>query len=193
MSIPKLPAPLNTLARQHVRELTLKAGEAVFLQNAPTTGLFYTLTGIIDLRRTTPEGHDILIHRARAADTFAEASLFSECYHCSAIAAVDSVVVECSRVAITEQLADNADFAQQLLHRFARQLQASRRQVELLHIKSADQRIIAALHDGLLVDDINTFANTIGLTPPTVYRTLRQLADSGTVTKSARGKYQLTQ
>lgn len=191
MSPTQLPPPLNLLAAKDAPARQFKAGETIFIQNAPTTGLYYLIKGKVDLHRTTPEGHSVLIHRARSEDTFAEASLFSEQYHCTATAAMDSLIVECSRAAISARLEQDAPFSLQLLNRFARQLQATRRQVELLSIKAADQRITAALQDGLLIDDINSFAHTIGLTPETVYRTLKQLNTAGIVAKTGRGKYQL--
>ena len=75
--------------------------------------------------------------------------------------------------------------------RFASQIQESRRRVELLSIRSADERILAALEDGLLIEDITTFAEIIGLAPETTYRTLAQLSQNGQILKTARGQYKL--
>ncbi len=75
--------------------------------------------------------------------------------------------------------------------RFATQIQESRRRVELLSIRAADERILTALNDGLLVEDITTFAEIIGLAPETVYRTLAQLSREGRIVKTARGQYRL--
>jgi len=75
--------------------------------------------------------------------------------------------------------------------RFATQIQETRRLVELLSIRAADERILAALNDGLLVEDIATFAETIGLAPETVYRSLAQLSKRGQILKTARGQYHI--
>jgi len=77
--------------------------------------------------------------------------------------------------------------------RFATQMQASRRRVELLSIRAADERILTALNDDLLVEDITTFADMIGLTPETVYRTLAKLSKQGRIEKTARGQYRLNE
>ena len=130
--------------------------------------------------------------RIDLADTFAEAAIFAESYHCTATAITDAVVIECPNVAIKALIEEKPSFSSQLLQRFAVQLQRSRRQVELLSIKAADQRIIAAMQDGLLTDDIGTFADTIGLASETVYRTLKQLTDTGVLNKTSRGKYHLS-
>ncbi len=191
MSIDKLPAPLDALDRKDQVHRTLARGETLFVQDNATTGLFFLVSGTIDLKRTTKSGHDVIIHRARSGDTFAEASLFSDKYHCTAIAAREALAIECSRSAILQLLTTDIDFTLTMASRFASQIQDGRRRVELLSIRAADERIIAALNDGLLIDDITSFAEAIGLAPETVYRTLAKLNKQGVVSKSARGQFQL--
>ena len=169
----------------------LAYGETLFVQNSATTGLFYLVSGTIDLKRSTRSGHIVMIHRARSGDTFAEASLFSDTYHCTATAVCEVLVIECKRSAISQLLDRDIEFARSMASRFATQIQESRRRVELLSIRAADERILTALNDGLLVEDITTFAEIIGLAPETVYRTLAQLSREGRIVKTARGQYRL--
>lgn len=103
----------------------------------------------------------------------------------------EALVIECKRVAISQLLDTDIDFARSMASRFASQIQEARRRVELLSIRAADQRILAALRDGLLVEDITTFADTIGLAPETVYRSLAQLSKDNQIIKTARGQYQM--
>lgn len=159
------------------------------MQADATQGLYYLVDGIIDLKRVTNSGHSIMIHRARPGDTFAEASLFSDSYHCTATAFCESTVITCSRAAILELLDTDLEFARLMASRFATQIQESRRRVELLSIRSADERVLAAFKDGLLVDDIATFAESIGLASETVYRTLAQLNKDEKIIKTSRGQY----
>ena len=49
--------------------------------------------GEIRLARSDPEGREVILFRAQPGDTFAEASLFSETYHCDAVASVPSAVL----------------------------------------------------------------------------------------------------
>jgi len=190
MSIDRLPPPLNRLAKSDQICRKLDGGETLFVQDSATTGLFYLVSGTIDLKRMTKNGHNVMIHRARLGETFAEASLFSDTYHCTATAASEALVIECKRAAISWLLKTDIEFAQSMASQFATQIQETRRRVELLSIRAADERILAALHDGLLVEDITTFAETIGLAPETVYRTLAQLSEKGLILKTARGQYQ---
>ena len=85
----------------------------------------------------------------------------------------------------------DVEFARSMASRFASQIQETRRHVELLSIRSADERVLAALKDGLLVEEITTFAETIGLAPETVYRALAQLSKEYRIEKTARGQYRI--
>lgn len=170
---------------------TLEYGDALFVQDSTTAGLFFLVSGTIDLKRATNTGHSVTIHRARSGDTFAEASLFSDTYHCTATASCKAIVIECKRAVILRLLNTDIEFAVSMASRFATQIQEYRRRVELLSIRAADERILAALNDGLLVDDITTFAEIIGLAPETIYRTLAELSKEGRIEKTARGKYQI--
>lgn len=185
------PSPLDRLDSRDRLRHTLTSGETLFVQDSETAGLFFLVSGSIDLKRTTITGHSILIHRARSGDTFAEASLFADHYHCTAVATREAYVVEFRRSTIMTLLDSDLEFSRDMASRFAAQIQQSRRHVELLSIRASDERILEALADGLLTDDISSFADLIGLAPETVYRTLTKLSAAGRITKTARGQYQL--
>jgi len=191
MSTYRLPTPLDKLAKSDRTSRKLAEGETLFIQDSATTGLFFLAAGIIDLKRVTNAGHSVVIHRARPDDTFAEASLFSYSYHCTATAVCESLVIECNRIAMLRLLSTDIEFTRSMASRFATQIQETRRRVELLSIRSADERILTALKDGLLGEDITTFAATIGLAPETVYRGLAKLAKDSRIEKTARGHYQI--
>lgn len=191
MSSEQLPTPLNQLASKDLSHITVEAAETLFVQGSEPSGLFYLVSGAVDLKRTTATGHDVLIHHAQARETFAEASLFSESYHCTAIAVQTSQLILCKRAAINRLFDSNIAFARAMASRFAAQIQLSRRRVELLSIRSAEERVLEALNDGLLLDDITSFADAIALAPETVYRNLAQLSADGKVLKTARGQYQV--
>lgn len=187
----KLPPPFDRLSMPNQSPLTVKAGDTLFLQGQPTAGLFYVISGDIQLSRVTESGHSVIIHRAGAGETIAEASLFSPAYHCTATASSDTCLIECNRPLILECLRADGQFALLLAERFATQIQESRRRVEILSVRAADERILIALNDGLLVNDIASFAQAIALAPETVYRILSQLKKKGVVEKTARGRYRL--
>lgn len=71
---------------------SLTAGAALFRQGDTSFGIFLLVNGRIRLQRITPDGAAVSIHLARPGELFAEASLFSERYHCDAVAEVGSEV-----------------------------------------------------------------------------------------------------
>lgn len=184
-----LPDPLNRLDASACRKRSVCAGDTLFKQGDITRGLFFLLDGAIHLRRVTKAGHDVVVHRAKAGETFAEASLFQPSYHCDAVAVEPSNVIECSKKAIISQYHQFPEFAFALSKRFAAQVQHTRSRLELLSIRSADERVLQALVDGLLSGSVKSFASEIALSPEAVYRSLASLSKAGRIRKLGYGQY----
>jgi CRP-like cAMP-binding protein len=172
-------------------EFQVNKGEFAFRQDEATRGLFYVLKGVIELRRFTESGEMILVHRAVQGETFAEASLFTEKYHCDAVATVESRLIELNAKYALAHLHTDPKFSAKLTKHLAKQNQFYRRKIELLAIKNATERVHSALIDNLLQGNIVSFATEIGLTHETVYRSLRKLVDQGRIIQTGRGKYQI--
>lgn len=187
-----LPTPFQLIPHTARRHRHLVNEGVVFRQGDKTRGLFFVIEGNIELRRFTQAGQSVIIHRAKSGETFAEASLFSEHYHCDAITTGKSHLVELDRTVILEKFHDEPDFALAIVKRFAHQNQENRRKLELLAIRSAEERIFTAILDGFLTQNIKAFASDIGLTHEVVYRGLAKLVDKGMLVKVGRGKYLTT-
>jgi CRP-like cAMP-binding protein len=186
-----LPTPLNRVPTDAQQELKVRKGEAIFHQGETTGGVFYVVRGRAELRRHTESGVQVVIHRAGAGETFAEASLFSGAYHCDAVALDDTVVVRLAKQAVLEQFSSDPEFALSLAGRFAVQVQFYRRRIELLAIRSAEDRVFSALTDRPVVGSIMSFASEIGLTHEATYRALAMLVRKGKVRKFGRGEYSI--
>ncbi len=184
-----IPAPFDLVAPSAYRHRHLESGETVFRQDEKARGLFYVLDGQIELRRYTQNGQNVVIHRASNGQTFAEASLFAQNYHCDAIAIAPSRLVELDRAVILKKFVEDADFSLALAKRFAGQIRGYRRKLEILAIRSAEDRIFAAIEEGQLNGSIKAFATDIALTHEAVYRGLATLVDKGLLEKTGRGKY----
>ncbi len=184
-----LPSPFQLLPQSALRSHQLDADEVIFRQGTKTRGLFFVVEGKIELRRFTEAGHGVLIHRAKSGQTFAEASLFSDHYHCDAVCTAKSQLIEMDRMTVLQKFQNDPNFALAIAKRFARQNQNYRRKVEMLTIKSAEERIYAGILDGLLTDSIRSFATEIGLTHEAVYRGLAKLVENGKLVKAGRGKF----
>lgn len=184
-----LPFPFDHLENGATRALDLEDGEVLFREGGRTRGLFCLKSGRVNLERLTETGTLIVIHSARAGETFAEASLFSDTYHCNAVAIGAASLVELDRGEVLSRFRTDQEFAANMAGRFANQIQGYRRRLELMAIRSAEERVYQGMADGLLRHDIKTFASEIGLTHEATYRSLGRLCKKGRITKSRRGKY----
>ncbi|MEL7279338.1 MAG: Crp/Fnr family transcriptional regulator [Pseudomonadota bacterium] len=185
-----LPSPFDSLKRGALFQHEAAVGEAVFRQGDRAEGMFFVLSGEIELRRHTSAGTEVVLHRASTGETFAEASLFAEKYHCDAVASSDSKLVRFDRKAVLRKMENDSTFAMEIAARFAKDVQAGRRQVELLNVRSARERVHIALSDGWLTGSVVAFARRIGLTQEATYRALAELVDAGSVRKAGRGRYE---
>tara|TARA_R110001599_G_scaffold37173_23_gene115720 strand:- start:432 stop:1031 length:600 start_codon:yes stop_codon:yes gene_type:complete len=186
-----LPMPFNSLPRTALKRNSIVKGDILFRQNDSPAALFFLQSGHMQLLRHTENGESIIIHNAFAGQTFAEASLFSSHYHCDALAVEPCELVCMDKARILQTMQQNALFALALSARFAGQIQAYRRRLELLAIRSADQRVFAAIADGMLTGSVKSLAAEIGLTHEATYRTLAKLTARGALVKTGRGTYQL--
>lgn len=173
------------------REIELARGEFAFLQGDETHGMFAVRAGKVQLQRHSRVGATVIIHTASAGETFAEASLFSDAYHCDAVALEPSVIVRLDRAEIRRLLVSNADFALAMTNQFATQIQRLRRKLELHSVANASERVYGGMVEGMMGADIKSFASEIGLSHEAVYRALAELVRGGRIRKIARGKYEL--
>lgn len=160
----------------------LPAGATLFHQGDRTVGIFYLQSGCLRMQRVTPDGGTVLLHLARAGEAFAEASLFSDRYHCDAIAECDCAVWQYGKKAMVRQLrADPAllwDFAAEL----ARGLRDMRQRYELKQIRSAPERVLQFLRlrcdgDGVFRPEtsLKEISVSLGLTHEAFYRAVATL------------------
>ena len=184
-----LPSPLDRIPLSAHRMIALDSGDILFRQNDQTQGLFYVLDGHVELVRHGANGEAIIIHRAKKNETFAEASLFSQTYHCDARARAPSQIIGFERDTILAAFSNDPDFALQLTKRFASQIQLYRRRLELLAIKSATKRTYIAIMDGLQTGTVMDFASEIGLSHEATYRALSALVRANKIKKITRGRY----
>jgi CRP/FNR family transcriptional regulator, dissimilatory nitrate respiration regulator len=168
----------------------LEVGAALFRQGDVTFGIFRLMTGRISLVRVTPNGTEVPMHTVQAGELFAEPSLFSDLYHCDAIAIQRADVLIYPKEALMDALRQDRDalwaFAGDLAHR----AQGLRTRIEVSRIRSAPERVLQALRlrcdvagiwkiDGTL----KRFAEEIGLTHEALYRALAALERDGRIAR----------
>ena len=185
-----LPAPFHDFHAQ--TPIPLAKGSCAFRQDDEALGIYYVVRGSVALVRHSESGHQIIVHRAQQGETLAEASLFSAKYHCDCLALQDSELVRLNKTALLHQIKQDPDFALAMLQRFAGQVQGYRRQLEILAIKGAQDRVLAALRDSGQNGSVMNFSRSIGLSHESTYRALSELVSRGLVRRIDRGKYRLS-
>jgi CRP/FNR family transcriptional regulator, dissimilatory nitrate respiration regulator len=189
-----LDALPDALSRQGaVRELA--KGEPLFQQGQPTTAIFEVLRGRLRLVRRTADGHLVALHTARAGDLFAEAALFSDVYHCDALAAAPSRIRAFPKPVLLAALRADPALFEAFSAQLARQLQALRTRLELRNVRSARERVLQHLllatsgdSRTILVDSpLQDVAAELGLTREAFYRTLAALEADGVIARTATG------
>jgi len=180
------------ICRPRLREVA--ATDPVFRQGDPADHIFQVVDGKVRLIRHTPEGGVLTLYRAGAGETFAEAALFAERYHCSA------VVDEAGRVAcfpkreLLAGLASRPDLMLDLVAQLSGQVRRLRTLLEIRSIVAAPERIMHYLRlhadqaDGhcRLPGTLKDVAMELGLAHETFYRVLAKLQKDGKIDRSGR-------
>jgi len=175
-----------------VKEKKLIAGEYVFYQGDPARYIYAVKTGEIRLERPTLEGRSVLIHVAGNKDSFAEASLFAEKYHCNAIATVASTIHIYPKDLILKALQSQPDKAEKYIALLSSHVRNLRAKLELRNILSARDRIMQYF---LLIADADTreiilhvplkeMAAELGLAYETFYRQLARMEKEGVIKRN---------
>jgi len=156
--------------------------EYLFRTGDPVTRMFYVVDGTPVLLRTLESGQELVLQRGTAGQLFAEASLFSEHYHCDAVCESDVTCAVFDKQKVLAALDDPA-VARSVLQIYSSSIRDLRAQVELRNIRRADDRVLAYLSllpadedgwrdPGLTWTDI---ARTLGLSHEAIYRALAAL------------------
>ena len=186
-----LPDPFNQLPTQAFTKLELKKQETLFHQGESVSGMFYLESGEVTLSRYGLAGEETIIHLAQQQETFAEAALFSDVYHCNAVATENTQIIKINNQLVLKHAEEHPEFSMKLMVRFASQIQILRSQKELVSIRSAQERVYVALGQGLLKDSIKKFSATIALSHEATYRALAKLVSDKRIIKMGRGHYSL--
>lgn len=174
--------------------LHVEADEAVFRQGDGVHSIFQVREGAVAMVRHLSDGTMLTIATASVGETFAEAALFSERYHCDAIARSNAVIAAAPVAAIKVRLETEPKLAIELAEAFSAQVRLLRALIEIQRIKRAPDRLLAWLRwrasgNPPVVeapDAWSRVASSIGLTPEALYRALRTLEDDKLIFRSDR-------
>ncbi len=172
----------------------LICGEYVFYKGDPAKYIYAVESGQVHLKRPTPEGRSILIHVARNGDSFAEASLFSDVYHCDAVAQEETIIHTYPKTRVHDALRSQPDKTERYIALLSSQVRSLRTQLELRNILSAKERITQylmlkanpATREIVFHIPLKEMAAQLGLAKETFYRNLAQLEKEGIIQRQKK-------
>lgn len=162
------------------RKRTLAAGEYLFHLGEPVAALFVVLEGEVHLIRHQEDGGTIILQRASPDEILAEASLFSDRYHCDAMARTRIKVQSIPKRELLGRLRNEPDFAEAWAAHLAREIQIMRFRSEVLSLRTVASRLDAWLAwQGELPPkgEWKEIANQIGVSPEALYREIAKRRD----------------
>jgi CRP/FNR family transcriptional regulator, dissimilatory nitrate respiration regulator len=183
-----VPNEVTAAAKQR----TLRVGESLFRQGDRTYGIFAIEKGRVQMIRYDSHGRSLVLFTAVEGNLFAEAALFSETYHCDAVAVTEATVRIYSRSLSLSLLDRDHTAAQNFMALLAREVMSLRTRLEILNIRSASERVlrhlsVAAGPDGRTVEISGTLkemASELGLAQEVLYRTLADLETQGLIERA---------
>jgi len=155
------------------RSISFEAGEPIFHLGDKVRFIYIVRSGLIHLFRDQENGARLMLQRAEAGSILAEPSLFSDTYHCNAVAVRMTEAWSISRDVIRDRLRSGGVFAEAWTKHLGNEVQRSRLQSEILSIRQVSARLDAWLvwHGSLPAKGgWITLAAEIGVSPEALYR-----------------------
>ncbi|MAS05202.1 MAG: cAMP-binding protein [Ahrensia sp.] len=170
-----MSSPLNALFSGSVSR-TLSAAESLFLTGDAVAVMYRVRAGRIALNRTTPQGTVLLLQTAGEGDVLAEASAYSDRYHCDAAALEPCTVEAVSKADFARALASDRGLAEAWERRLAHAVQEARMKSEIRTLRTVAERLDAWLSakDGGLPPkgQWQELASELGVSREALYREL---------------------
>ncbi len=149
-------------------------GTWLFHQNDPVKSVYMVEDGLVELIRHHPNGTSIVLQRAGRKSFLAEASLYSDIYHCDAVVKLPSKIFSFQKATVFKRLEQDKDLSSAWAAHLAREVQSARSQIDIL-----SRRTVADRLDGWLAwngGDLpskgqwKNIAVQIGVSPEALYR-----------------------
>jgi CRP/FNR family transcriptional regulator, dissimilatory nitrate respiration regulator len=158
---------------------SLARNEVLFRQGDKVTAIYFIEEGRLRLERRTFDGRLLILGTTSANEFFVEAALFSEIFHCAAVAAEPTRVRIYPKTAVLDALRTDPASAMSFLKLVAHQIIELRQRLELMKVRSAKERVMLYLDfntgpGGMvrLPGPLQDIASELGLTREALYRTL---------------------
>jgi len=185
------------LAKKHLarleavtREIPVGKGSILFSSGDRTEGFYAVVDGSVRIYRISAGGREVTLEIVGPGGTLAEASLFSDIYHCSCVALKDSKVCLIRKDAFLGMLQGDIRFAAAWINVLSMEVIRLRQRIEELSIKSPKARIasylllLAAMQNSASISlpaHRKSIATLLGMTHETFYRMAKELENEDIV------------
>ena len=182
------------LDQKSIERRSLARNEVLFRQGDKVRAIYFIEEG---LERRTFDGRLLILGTTPANEFFVEAALFSEVFHCDAVAAEPSRVRIYPKAAVLDALRTDPASAMSFLELVAHEIIELRQRLELMKVRSAKERVMLYLDFNAgpsgtvnLPGALQDIASELGLTREALYRTLASLEQIGAIERS-KGRIRL--
>ncbi|CUX83408.1 cAMP-binding domain of CRP or a regulatory subunit of cAMP-dependent protein kinases [Roseibaca calidilacus] len=169
-----MPDPIHALFSQAC-VLGLEADQVLFRAGDIPERVFLVVTGNVALHRHTQHGATLVLQHARAGQILAEASAYSDTYHCDAVATAPSRVACLPKRTFLTRMAQDPSLASFWAARLAREVQIARTRAEIRTLPRVSDRLTAWLTEGNTMPPKGAWhhvASELGITREALYREL---------------------
>jgi len=171
------------LDQDSLERRSLARNEVLFRQGDKVTAIYFIEEGRLRLERRTFDGRLLFLGTTPAGEFFVAAALFSDTFHCDAVATEPSRVRVYPKAKVLNCLRTDPTSAMSFLAHVAHQVIGLRQRLELMKVRSAKARLMLYLesnaepdgHTVKLRGQLQDIASDLGLTREALYRTLASL------------------
>jgi CRP-like cAMP-binding protein len=174
---------IEALSNLPSRPVSAATGETLFHAGDPVRFLYLVRSGCMHLTRFDAEGGAAVMQRAVAGTALAESSIFSEVYHCDAVAVADTELLRIALPDLRRAAREAPGLMEAIARHLAREVQRTRIRVEVLAKRTVRERLDAwlALGDGQWParGTMAAIAQDIGVSPEAFYREMQRRRRAG--------------
>ncbi|MBZ0292360.1 MAG: Crp/Fnr family transcriptional regulator [Anaerolineae bacterium] len=179
---------LDRLARVSVRR-HYDAGQIIFLEDEPATGLWIIEKGRIKIYKISPDGVEHILHILGPRDTFNDIATFDGGNNPADAAALSRTEVDVIPAEVLiDLIAENSDFALKAVRVLAKRVRSLVGQIESLALYSVTVRLSRFLLDQIEDPSLSgpgvtrtAIAAHLATTPQTISNALRELEHAGVI------------
>ncbi len=180
------------LDQRALERRSLARDDVLFKQGDKVTAIYFVEAGRLRLERRTFDGRVLVLGITTAGRFFVEAALFSDMFHCDAVATEPTQVCVYPKGAVLNALRADPENAMSFLALVAHQVIELWQRLEIMKVRSAKERVMLYLDlnaepDGRAVNlrsQLQDIASELGLTREVLYRTLASLERAGAIERA---------